>query len=478
MAFRMDAASFRRLVEGLADAHFPIQLDRADPGCHHRVAFYCLLPDPFCFEIFLPSAPTEQESTDFCQGLAELLGDDPIDRPYIDSRSYNHASEQLKPKPYADYDEKGAAKAYHTHWMGSVQLPSVPTEESLREFLSGLFDRFQAQVEVGSDNGFLHLQWVGHKKASNGRLNFKSLRSAFEEQVPRLFKEPIWLRHIPERDFTRVVAYCSKETTFAGVRVSNLDEVAPPKRGKRSDLDRATEYIMSPEIIKEPIHKRLRAFYHHFPKTAVMYHRGFENLIRQTQPPAPLVVPGPASEWQQKMLDILCVPCAPFDRKVYWIWNSKGNAGKSTLVDYLLIHHVRVLALTSGDTRDVAQAFSDHQVVVFDVPLQTPAPDLLNMCKTAEYLKNGHIFCSKYESIEKRFRRPHVVFLANVAPPPNLFADSNRIVEVSLNAEPSMPIPEGDGIEYLHEPLLPPPLPCPASAEPDLSEVVAALCDQ
>jgi len=121
--------------------------------------------------------------------------------------------------------------------------------------------------------------------------------------------------------------------------------------------------------------------------------------------------------WQQRLLDRLAKPRE--DRKIIWVLDEKGNAGKSTLTRYLLsnTHAGYRSTYLSGKLTDMYHTYQKNKagIVIFDVP-RTHAEFRSHLATMAEQLKNGFYNSSKYDSCCVRFEPPHVVFFSNSPP--------------------------------------------------------------
>lgn len=120
---------------------------------------------------------------------------------------------------------------------------------------------------------------------------------------------------------------------------------------------------------------------------------------------------GRAYDWQQTFIDYL-TPCCEDNRTVHWVVDYRGGNGKSDLTNYLLSHNNAFL-VDCGKLADIAYAYDNQPIVVFDL-----ARDTEDYCpyRAMEAFKNGRFFSPKYNSCLKTFKPPHVVVFANYAP--------------------------------------------------------------
>lgn len=119
---------------------------------------------------------------------------------------------------------------------------------------------------------------------------------------------------------------------------------------------------------------------------------------------------GKAYDWQQTFLDLF--QQAPDDRTIHWVYDKRGGNGKSALTNYLLSNHNAFL-VDSGKLSDIAYAYDNQPIVVFDLSRDTE-----DYCpyRAMEGFKNGRFFSPKYMSCLKTFTPPHVVVFTNWRP--------------------------------------------------------------
>jgi hypothetical protein len=127
------------------------------------------------------------------------------------------------------------------------------------------------------------------------------------------------------------------------------------------------------------------------------------------------------NEWQTKLLEILSND--PDKRKVYWICDEKGGAGKSQFCDkYEYENPNSVLTIAStGSMRDIGDVIRNWKkcgnklrTLIFDLP--RTATERESIYTSIENIKNGRLTCTKYSGTTLRFKRPHVVIFANWMP--------------------------------------------------------------
>lgn len=130
-------------------------------------------------------------------------------------------------------------------------------------------------------------------------------------------------------------------------------------------------------------------------------------------------------EWQNSL--VITLSAAPDPRHIHWIYDKKGNAGKSFLATHLQ-NNYGALVLCNGKTADIAHVFDSEPIVIFDLSRSMEAHVNYGVM---EDLKNGRIFSPKYDSCVKRFAVPHVVVFANFKCPDGVFSE-DRLQLVTL----------------------------------------------
>lgn len=129
--------------------------------------------------------------------------------------------------------------------------------------------------------------------------------------------------------------------------------------------------------------------------------------------------PGPMRSWQRGLYNYLM--SKPDDRTIVWICDPVGNAGKSRFMQmYLALQQDALCAPSSLNEKDFALAFNNHRVVFFDITREKglAMKDIKDVWSIAENLKSGAMFSAKYNSTDKVFPPPHVVFFSNGWPEP------------------------------------------------------------
>lgn len=115
--------------------------------------------------------------------------------------------------------------------------------------------------------------------------------------------------------------------------------------------------------------------------------------------------------WQEKIEEI-CLR-KPDDRTIHWYWEPKGCKGKTAFCKYMAVKHGATI-LANGASKDIGQSLPDDpKIVIFNFTRTTE--ERINY-GALEAVKDGLVFCPKYESKTKIFNCPHVVVFSNFPP--------------------------------------------------------------
>lgn len=181
----------------------------------------------------------------------------------------------------------------------------------------------------------------------------------------------------------------------------------PNKQGKRTDLQDLRELAVAGASDLE-MGAALPSAHARFYKWAAMQ-REQARALREKERLAEEFADWEPRLWQGAILERLE---AQSSRSVTWIVDVEGGAGKSQLAEYLAVTK-NAFVVTNGKQTDIAYAYNDEPVVVFDWPrdVEDRVPYGL-----VEMFKNGRIFVGKYESRTRIFKRPKVLVLTNFMP--------------------------------------------------------------
>lgn len=214
--------------------------------------------------------------------------------------------------------------------------------------------------------------------------------------------------------------YCKKGGDFfeAGVLDLNVKGTTEKRQGKRTDIDDVKQAIERGESYDAICNS-------HF-ETASKINRFIKERIqaRDTQKELDSLreefACASLRPWQKLIVDL--VEEAPNPRKIHWIWEAKGNTGKSWMTKYLAAMY-GACVLQVGKKQDMAYLYSKNpsRVVVFDLSRTTEPGEnrehyLDGVYSLAEDLKNGMVVTYKYDSTNVITRGCHVIFFANFEP--------------------------------------------------------------
>lgn len=124
-------------------------------------------------------------------------------------------------------------------------------------------------------------------------------------------------------------------------------------------------------------------------------------------------------KWEKIILDTL--DQEPSDRKIHWIWEETGCAGKTSFCKYVFLNYKNVVVL-SGKAADMKNCIIDYKntnnclprVVLIDIPRSTNT-DFLSY-QGIEEIKNMFFYSGKYEGGMVCGRPPHMFIFANEPP--------------------------------------------------------------
>lgn len=272
-----------------------------------------------------------------------------------------------------------------------------------------------AQVECCPTTNRLHIQ---------GFLQFDSpKRFAF---VKKLHATAHW--EASKGNFEDAFAYCTKEDTRVPGSLPRTWGSHPLGQGKRTDLDDAVATLME---TKSNVSHRLRQVAQLHPGVYVKFHKGLEALARATVDQPPVLDVQEWRSWQRELITKLS--STPDDRTIYWYTDRTGGAGKSTLVRWYLSRPDGDAVALEGKIADMAYTYDNERIVFFDLS-RTQLEYMDHLFSFAEKLKNGFLHSTKYSSVMKRFKPPHVVFFANDVPKEGVWS-SDRLVHVELDSQ-------------------------------------------
>lgn len=119
------------------------------------------------------------------------------------------------------------------------------------------------------------------------------------------------------------------------------------------------------------------------------------------------------SSFQQKILDLVLTDKIE-ERKINWIYDPKGNSGKSFLGRYLKLYKDAYI-ITGGKSADIYRHYDYNKIVVYDLPRDYMSENI-SLYSTMECFKNGYLLDTKFEGGQKIFKPPQIIVFSNNLP--------------------------------------------------------------
>ena len=150
--------------------------------------------------------------------------------------------------------------------------------------------------------------------------------------------------------------------------------------------------------------------------------------------------------WQEEIRRHLL---AQDDRRICFVVDETGGAGKTTLAKYLMSSY-RSFYCTGGKSNDLAFSYKDPhaEIAILDLS-RNPDDKDFHPYTFAEQLKNGMFSSGKYASRLKRIVPPKVIWFANQQPDRSKLSDDRYCVhlvdrnraDMNLVDDPAPPLP-------------------------------------
>lgn len=194
------------------------------------------------------------------------------------------------------------------------------------------------------------------------------------------------------------------------------------RQGRRTDLDEFKAAAEAGTIVTA------REARKQFSEVAARYPRFVESYINDHRQ-EPQLAEHEMYPWQRALHDLLTNK-PPDPRQVIFVVDITGNTGKSWFAKKVAVTEgVRAQYMTPGKVPDMSYALQeDTNVLLMDCPRSRVE---LFQYDFIEYVKNGLVFSTKYESRMKHLKPCHVVVFMNEHPDmAKLSADRYRIVEI------------------------------------------------
>lgn len=121
--------------------------------------------------------------------------------------------------------------------------------------------------------------------------------------------------------------------------------------------------------------------------------------------------------WQRQMLDKINGPVDP--RKITWIYDAKGNSGKSEFCKYMYFHK-QIVSVPHGDTSNILNlvfSMPAQRAYLFDLSRSRSSKiSAVDTYSAIEQIKNGYVVNWKFKTGVKIFAKPHVIVFSNEEP--------------------------------------------------------------
>lgn len=261
--------------------------------------------------------------------------------------------------------------------------------ETTESFLQELNCRYIVYgYELAPTTGRPHLQ--GYVYFTNTRAFSGVLKDFSQHGKPTLFEA----KGTADQNFD----YCSKDGQYyeRGVRPASEED---RKASIQETYEKAWQSAAAGRIMDVPATLRTR------------YYNTYKSVAREYCTPDKLPCITELRPWQQSLANDLSRD--PDDRKVIWYVDSVGSKGKTAFALYAE-QELGAFSVRSTCAKDVAFMLPPKPtIVLFDL---TRSQEEKVSYYLIESIKDGNVFCGKYESQTKRFRKPHVVVFSNWFP--------------------------------------------------------------
>lgn len=128
-------------------------------------------------------------------------------------------------------------------------------------------------------------------------------------------------------------------------------------------------------------------------------------------------------DWQKKVIQIIC--SEPDDRKIFWFWEPKGCAGKTTFCKYLALKFGAIPI--EGKKNDILYCAAEHESEIYIFDFERSMEDFISYA-AMEKIKNGFYMCAKYESKPIIRNCPHVLCFANFRPDKKMLSADRWVI--------------------------------------------------
>ena len=207
--------------------------------------------------------------------------------------------------------------------------------------------------------------------------------------------------------------YCKKDGDF-----TESGEIPKSTQGARNDIHLFMDDVKAGSTDSASLIEKHPSVFARFPRFVHQYLD-----LHRPLPPVPL---HPLRPWQATLKERLTAP--PDSRSIHFVVDLVGNSGKSWFADWYVRCNLNTSqVLTPAKFSDMAYALKDDLTVLFlDAP-RSKQGDYIQY-DFLEALKNGRIFCPKYESRMRYFPPMHVIVLMNEFPDMTKLSEDRYVI--------------------------------------------------
>jgi len=213
------------------------------------------------------------------------------------------------------------------------------------------------------------------------------------------------------RNIDNSIQYCKKDGDFVEIGTK------PTGPGSRTDIDNFKLAVAMGCLDMKKLRNDYSEIVAKYPK--------FCYDFVQDHMPKKVVDFHPLRPWQSALYDSL--KREPDSRTIFFIVDLEGNAGKSWFGHYYTYLHENAQVLLPGKKADMSYALDPLCRVLFIDAPRSKQGDFLQY-DFLEDVKNGYVFCSKYESRIKQLAPCHVVVFMNEEPDMNKLSKDRYVV--------------------------------------------------